>query len=101
MAQVTVNQAALRAHLIASGEAQAALDATISALRAQAELQSPVQTGYFQDRFVTRRFPMSRRLGNTDPFAHLVEWGSVNNRAYAPFRRAARALRLRFQENVK
>lgn len=32
---------------------------------------------------------------STDPFAHLVEWGSVNNPAYGPLRRAAQRLGLR------
>ena len=100
-ARVVLNQAALRHHLATSGPAQAALDDAVAALEAQAERESPVHTGYFQDRFVARRFPLSRRLGNTDPFAHLIEWGSANNRPYAPFRRAARALGFRFKENAK
>jgi hypothetical protein len=31
-----------------------------------------------------------------DPFAHLVEFGSTNNPAYAPLRRGVRAAGLRF-----
>lgn len=99
--RVVLNQGALRKHLASSAQAQAALDGAVAALRAQAEREAPVHTGYFQDRFVTRRFPLSRRLGNTDPFAHLVEWGSANNRPYAPFRRAAHALGFKFRENAK
>lgn len=34
---------------------------------------------------------------STDPDAHLVEWGSKNNPAYAPFRKAASALGLRLK----
>ena len=37
-------------------------------------------------------------VGSTDPFMHLVEWGSVNNQPYAPLRRAVRAAGLRFEE---
>ena len=35
---------------------------------------------------------------STDPFAHLVEWGSVNNPAYAPLRRGVRAAGLRLDD---
>lgn len=34
---------------------------------------------------------------SSDPDAHIVEWGSVNNPAYAPFRKAATALGLRLK----
>lgn len=35
------------------------------------------------------------RVGSVDPFWHLIEWGSVNNPAYAPLRTGARAVGLR------
>lgn len=35
------------------------------------------------------------RILSTDPFWHLIEWGSVNNPAYAPMRTGARAAGLR------
>lgn len=37
-------------------------------------------------------------VGNTDPFFHLTEFGSVNNPPYAPLRRAIRAEGLRIIE---
>ena len=37
-------------------------------------------------------------LGNTNPFFHIHEWGSVNNPPYAPLRRAVRAAGLRLEE---
>ena len=38
----------------------------------------------------------------TNDFAgHMVEWGSVNNRPYAPIRRAVRAAGLRLDEHPK
>lgn len=102
MARAVVNQQALRAALRVNPEAQAALDLTITALKDAAEAESPVQTSYFQDRFRTSRYPLSRRLRNVDPFAHLVEYGSIHNLVYAPMRRAARRFRrLRFQEKPK
>lgn len=33
-----------------------------------------------------------------DPFAHLIEWGSVKNPAYAPLRRAVTGIGMRFNE---
>jgi hypothetical protein len=37
-------------------------------------------------------------VGTTWPFAHLIEWGSVNNPPYAPLRKAVTGLGLRFVE---
>jgi hypothetical protein len=39
------------------------------------------------------------RVVSTYPFAHIVEWGSVNSPAYAPFRRGIRAAGLRLDES--
>lgn len=36
---------------------------------------------------------------STDPDAHIIEWGSVNNPPYAPIRKAIRALGLRLRED--
>ena len=38
-------------------------------------------------------------VSNTDHGAHLDEWGSVNNPAYAPMRTAVRAAGLRLEES--
>lgn len=89
--RVVINQKALRQHL-RTPEPQAALDVATTALVQAIEDESPVQTGHFQDSIRSRRFPLIRRIFSTDFFAHLIEWGSANNMAYAPFRRAARAL---------
>lgn len=47
--------------------------------------------GYFKRRFHIRPYRGGFRVYNRDAFAHLVEFGSVNNMAYAPFRRALSA----------
>lgn len=39
------------------------------------------------------------RIISTDPFWHLIEFGSINNPAYAPFRRGIRAAGLRLEES--
>lgn len=41
------------------------------------------------------------RVINDDAFYHLVEFGSVNNAAYAPMRRGVRAAGLRLDEDPK
>lgn len=41
------------------------------------------------------------KVGSTDPFAHLIEYGSVNNPPYAPLRRAVRNLGLKVKESPR
>lgn len=41
----------------------------------------------------------SVQIQSTDPFWHLIEWGSVNNPVYAPMRRGIRAAGLRLDES--
>lgn len=102
--RVRINRQALNQSL-RQPACQQALDETVRALQDKAEQLSPVgkgkRGGYFARRFSWRRYPRSRRLRNTDPFAHLVEFGSANNPIYAPLRRAARALGLPFKETPK
>jgi hypothetical protein len=38
------------------------------------------------------------RVESTDPFAHIIEFGSVNNPPYAPLRRGVRAAGLRLSD---
>lgn len=95
-----INQRALRS-LLREPPAQGVLDTAAEALVQRIEDESPVQTGHFQDSIKSRRYPLSRRVFSTDYFAHLIEWGSANNMAYAPFRRAARALGFRLVEADK
>ena len=98
--RVAVDQKALRLHL-RSLEPQAALDTAAEALVSRIEDESPVNTGDYQDSIRWRRFPLSRRIFSVDPFAHLVEWGSIKNLAYAPFRRSALGLGFMLRENDK
>lgn len=42
--------------------------------------------------FFVRAYRNYYRTGSTSSFFHLVEYGSVNNRAYAPIRRAVQSL---------
>lgn len=57
--------------------------------------------GHIADKFKVEVVDDEVRVGNTDPFFHLAEFGSVNNEAYAPLRRSAASLGLRFEELPK
>jgi hypothetical protein len=98
--RTVINQRALRQHM-RTPEPQAALDTATEALVQAIEDESPVQSGYFQDSIRSRRYALIRRIFSIDPFAYLIEWGSKNNMAYAPFRRAARALGFKIAEAEK
>lgn len=100
MARVVVNRQALNAYF-RSAQPQAALQSATDALAAKVQDESPVQTGRFQDSIRARRNRARRRVISTDPFGHLVEWGSPTSMVYAPFRRAIRALGFRFDEAEK
>lgn len=58
---------------------------------------SPRHTGYYA-RHVKAQGTKIRSL---DPFWHLVEFGSVKNRPYAPLRRGIRAAGVRFVRTPK
>lgn len=66
------------------------------------EDEAPVETGHFQGS--VRVLPVERTsrgasitVDSTDFAAHLVEWGSVHNPPYAPFRKAAARLGLKLR----
>jgi hypothetical protein len=68
-----------------------AMNARARTVAAAVRTVAPEETGYYRRRI--------RVIGNsvvsTDPFGHLVEFGSVNNPAYAPLRRGTLAAGLR------
>jgi hypothetical protein len=53
----------------------------------------PMRHGLFKRSIRTTTFRTWFRVYSTDAFAHIVEWGSVKNPPYAPFRRTLRAFR--------
>lgn len=53
------------------------------------------KTGEFEDSIEAS----AGRAGTTSHIWHIIEYGSRNNPAYAPFRRAVRALGLRFKDH--
>lgn len=124
--KVVINEAALNHALASSPQVDAALRNTAETIMAAARGFSPVGRdlvapksapqrqgrrrgrrkfrmfgGYFKRRWSVQRYRTWYRVRNDDPFAHLVEFGSRNNRAYAPLRNAIRSMRLRFVESPK
>lgn len=67
-------------------------------IKRRASQLSPRNTGRTARSFVVVDEDGEIRVGNTDPFFHLTEWGSVNNPPYAPLRRAVTAAGLRLDE---
>lgn len=55
------------------------------------------ETGYFARSLRTS----GNRIETTDPFGHLIEFGSQNNAAYAPLRRGVRIAGLEVREMPK
>lgn len=50
----------------------------------------PMRHGWFRQSIHSTKFRHYWRVYSDDPFGHLVEYGSVKNAIYAPFRRALR-----------
>jgi hypothetical protein len=73
------------------------------AVEREAKRNSPLGSSFvgYYDRFVTRVHRDSATVGNQDFAAHLVEWGSINNPAYAPLRRGVAAAGLEFADTDK
>lgn len=82
-------------------EFQAVLDDAAGAVQQAAEHETPIgATADTIHHYKTTKAPTTRKVGNTDPFFHLTEWGSVNNVAYAPLRRGVQAAGLRLDERA-
>jgi hypothetical protein len=70
-------------------------------VKREAESAAPDVTGYYKQRFKLGRVGRGYRVGNLDPFAHLVEAGSIHNPPYSPLRRGAQAAGLHLRESPK
>jgi hypothetical protein len=102
--RVEIHQSAITAFFATNAGAQAQLRKTAETFKETARAASPVGTsmhwgkfkgthGYFkrEKRWQIRPFRGGLRVYNNDAFAHLVEYGSSKNTAYAPLRRAIRS----------
>lgn len=76
-------------------------------LAAEVGRAAPKRTGFFAGSIrTTVVFDLKTRtpvdvVYTSDPFGHLVEWGSANNPPFAPFRRGVSAAGMRLKEDPK
>jgi hypothetical protein len=61
----------------------------------------PMRHGWYKAAFVVRKVAGGWQVWNEDPFAHLVEWGSVKNPTYAPIRSGISSLGLKLRAKAK
>jgi hypothetical protein len=61
----------------------------------------PMKHGRYKALFAMRKVKGGYQVWNDDPFAHLVEWGSIKNPVYAPIRTAINQLGLKFRPKGK
>jgi hypothetical protein len=61
----------------------------------------PMRHGWYKAAFVVRKVTGGWQVWNEDPFAHLVEWGSIKNPIYAPIRGAVNQLGLKLRPKAK
>lgn len=110
MAKVVIHQGRMRAWLNENPGAQAGLlavtDAVVEGVKAEAPvgvslswpkripgepwIRRPMKHGRFKASIRRRKRRTYYRVVSLDPFAHLIEWGSVKNPVYAPFRKTLR-----------
>lgn len=100
--KVQINRPVLQAELESMPGARAALAVTAAAVEGSVIAQAPhgaslswpwrnpIRHGWFRESISTTSFRTWYRVFSTDPFGHLVEWGSAKNPPYAPFRRTLR-----------
>lgn len=91
--RVNLDLRKLRRHLGTDLALQTQLLAVATAVESAGRQLSPigkssVRSGYFKRHWYVRRYRDYYRVGNNDPFAHLVEFGSSKNSAYSPTRLA-------------
>lgn len=69
--------------------AEPGLERTAERVAAVAQRRtSPVRTGHYQRSLRVVLDERGAVVESTDPFAHLIEFGSINNPVYAPLRNA-------------
>jgi hypothetical protein len=110
MARAVIHRAALNTYLRTNPGAKAALKGTTEAFAATLKQESPVgvslswpkrkkgepwvrrpmRHGRFRDSIRARPYRTFYRVESTDAFATMIEFGTRNNPAYAPFRRVLR-----------
>lgn len=89
--RVSVNRAALSGYLNRGVEPQKAIRQKADTLKLAVDDEAAgfAKTGYHLARTYVRRYRYGYQVVNGDPFSFMIEYGTRNNRAYAPLRRAA------------
>lgn len=82
-------------------EYQRGLLAAAKPLKAAVESVAPHRTGYYARSIEVVEVDGRVVLRTTDPFGHLIEFGSSRNPPFAPLRRGVRAAGLKFEESPK
>lgn len=107
-ARVVINELSVAKFVATNPMIQKAVQTAGGHIMEQARINAPTgrsvswfgsRHGYYKAHFALRPWRGGYRVWNDDPFAHLVEWGSVKNSAYAPMRRAVRQSGLRYKPN--
>lgn len=111
--RVTVNDASVAQFLRTDPAMQKALGIVAGVIEEQAQrvapygvslsypMGRPMRHGWYKGAFTVKRVGGGYQVWNEDPFAHLIEWGSVNNPTYAPMRTAITGLGFKFRERGK
>lgn len=87
----------LEAELQQSPEYQAGMEEITRIVAVTVQDEAPDVTGYYKRHVAAE----GTQVVASDPFWHLVEFGSVNNPPYAPLRRGVTAAGLRFVDESR
>ncbi len=99
--RVTIDRDAVTNFFKTDPGALAILKQIAEDILATAQDGAPDKTGYYKRMLRLRKVSFYYRVYSADPFGHLVEWGSVNNKPYGTLRAAALASGWRLIDNPK
>ena len=111
--KITINDGTMRQFLREDPAMQRALEVVAEMIEGTAQevapygrslswpWRRPIRHGWFKAAFNLRKVAGGYQVWNEDPFAHLVEWGSIKNPVYAPIRTAINQLGLKFNPKGK
>lgn len=95
MTRAFTRNPAFAKELAASGDYRDGMQQITKTFADRVRDEAPTVTGHFRSSISTFNTPTEQGVRSTDIAAHIVEYGSVKNPPYAPFRRGARAAGLR------
>lgn len=86
--------------IVLSATARAAINEAAAEVARLARSMAPSKTGRYKRSISVENDADSTFVATSDIAGHIVEFGSANNPAYAPIRRAARAAGLRVTDET-